>query len=318
MTLSIYLIKKFLNAFAICIGLSYSIFFIFSLIGNLGENFSFETILFLSVLNSSQIFTYIPSHLFILSFCLFILNLKSKNELIIIKEYIELKSLFLIIFPILSVFIFIEIEKDNFSKNIETFKSNILSSKKLEDKKILISFKDDKKKYIILTGNNEKNTIISQYLDFEVKNQNILKGELSSNLTIVEDNLISNESIVYENNNFIKNNSKKKLFDSFLSFWSENNETIIKDKTNSVNSSYNIIIYILFYSLFYFCISMIFFSKKLVNRNINFAKIFFLVLSIFLYCLLIPKIMLDNYYYSFQIISLMIFVLIFFKINQYE
>ena len=95
--------------------MSYSIFFIFSLIGNLGEKFSFKSILYLSTLNSFQIFTYIPSHLFILSFCLFIIHLKSKNELIIIKEYIELKKLFLIIFPILALFIFIEIKKENFS-----------------------------------------------------------------------------------------------------------------------------------------------------------------------------------------------------------
>lgn len=145
MTLSIYLIKKFLKAFGICIGVSYSIFFIFSLIGNLGENFSFESILLLSALNSFQIFAYIPSHLFILSFLLFILSLKSKNELIIIKEYIGLKSLFLIILPILIIFTFIEIEKNKFSKDIETLKSKLLSSKNLEGKKILISFKDNKK-----------------------------------------------------------------------------------------------------------------------------------------------------------------------------
>jgi len=318
MTLSIYLIKKFSKAFGICIGVSYSIFFIFSLIGYLGENFSFESILLLSALNSFQIFAYIPSHLFILSFLLFILGLKSKNELIIIKEYIELKSLFLIIFPILIIFTLFEVEKNNFSKEIETLKSNLLSLKNLEDKKILISFKYDKKKYIILSDYNEENSNIGQYLDVEVKDQNILKGELSSNLNIEEDNLISNESTVYENNNFIKNNSKKKLFENFLSFWSENNETIIKIKADDVNTNYNNVIYILFCILFYFCISMIFLSKKLVNRNINFIKIFFLVLLIFLYSLLIPKIILDNYHYSFQIISLIIFILIFFKINQYE
>ncbi len=88
MIFTIYLAKKFFKAFLICTVLSYSIFFIFSLIGNLGEKFSFKSILYLSNLNSFQIFTYIPSHLFILSLCLFIFNLKSKNELIIIKEYL--------------------------------------------------------------------------------------------------------------------------------------------------------------------------------------------------------------------------------------
>ena len=98
MILPIYLAKKFFKALVISAGASYSIFFIFSLIGNLGEKFSFNSILYLSALNSFQIFSYIPSQLFIMSLCLFIIHLKSNNELIIIKEYIELKKLFLIIF----------------------------------------------------------------------------------------------------------------------------------------------------------------------------------------------------------------------------
>ena len=74
-----------------------------------------------------------------MSFCLFIIYLKSKNELIIIKEYIELKNLFLIILPILASFTFIEIKKETFSTNIEKIKSNLINSKKIGDTKILIS-----------------------------------------------------------------------------------------------------------------------------------------------------------------------------------
>ena len=135
MILSVYLAKKFVNAFTICAGVSYSIFFIF-FNWNLGEKFSFKSIFFLSVLNAAQIFTYIPSHLFILSLCIFVLHLKSKNELIIIKEYIELRSLFLIIFPILTLFIFIEYNKNYLSNNIENIKLNLLNSKNLGDTKI--------------------------------------------------------------------------------------------------------------------------------------------------------------------------------------
>ena len=145
MTLSIYLFKRFLYSIFICGGTSYSIFFIFSLIGNLGEKFSFTTILYLSALNSLQIFTYIPSHLFILSFCLFVVNLKSKNELIIIKEYIKLTNLFLIIFPILFLFILIDYNKDAASSNIEKIKSNLISSKNLKDTKIFIESGGEKK-----------------------------------------------------------------------------------------------------------------------------------------------------------------------------
>ena len=318
MTLTIYLIKKFSKAFIICGGVSCSIFFIFSLIGNLGEKFSFTLILYLSTLNSFQIFTYIPSHLFILSFCLFFIHLKSKNELIIIKEYIELKKLFLIIIPILTLFTFIEIKKETFSTNIEKIKSDLINSKNLSGTKILISSDGNKKKYTIFSGYDEDNAIINQYLNFETLDQNIYRGEISSNLILFENNLFSNESIIYENDDFRHEEFKKKLYENFLSFWSVNTKTIIKNKAKGINSNINIIQSILFYSLFYFCISMIFLSKKLVNRDMNTIKIFFLLLSIFLYYLLIPKIMLNNFHFLFQIISIIIFLLIFFKIRQYE
>ena len=120
MILSLYLAKKFSKAFIICTVVSYSIFFIFSLIGNLSEKLSFKSIIFLSTLDSFQIFTYIPSHLFILSLCIFVFNLKSKNELVIIKEYIDFTNLFLIIFPILALFMILEVNKDNLSNNIKT------------------------------------------------------------------------------------------------------------------------------------------------------------------------------------------------------
>ena len=118
----------------ICSALSYSIFFMFSLMGNLVRNYLLN-LYFISNLNAFQIFTYIPSHLFILSLYL-IFNLKSKNELIIIKEYFVLKKLFLIIFPILALFIFVEFEKEKFQPLLKNkIKPN--KFKKIEIKKFL-------------------------------------------------------------------------------------------------------------------------------------------------------------------------------------
>ena len=317
MTLPFYIIKKFLISLVICTVISYSFFFIFSLIGNLGEKLPFKLILYLSSLNSFQIFTYIPGHLFILSFCLFIINLKSKNELIIIKEYIELKSLFLIIFPILTVFIFIEIKKNDFSKNIEILKSNLIEDKKKDITKIFISTSENKKKFIIYSQYDNED-IVDQYLNVEIQNNTIYRGEMSANLNLSNNNLISNESTIYENNDFRYENIKKKLIRNFKDYWSKNPGSIIKDKANGFNSNYNIVKQITFFSLFYICISMFFFSKKLVNRNINLSKIILVVISIFLYFLLIPKINLNNFGYIFQMITIIIFILFFFQIKQDE
>ena len=318
MILSIYLIKKFFNALLVCGGISYAIFFIFSLIGNLGEKFSFNSILYLSALNSFQIFTFIPSHLYILSFCLIIMHLKSKNELIIIKEYIELKKLLLIIFPILVLFVFVEIKKDSFSAHIEKMKLNLSNSKNFEDTKIFISTDGNKTKYSIFSKVDSKNATINQYLEFNVENQKVKRGEISNSLNVENNNLFSNESIVYENNDFHYEFLNKKLFDDLTSIWGTNAKKIIKNNANNKNSNYKIFQSILFHSFFYFCISMIFLSKKLVKRNLNIIKIFLITLLIFLYHLLIPKIMINNFYFFFQSLSLMVFILIFFKAKKYE
>ena len=318
MILPLYLARKFFKAFLTCVVLSYSIFFIFSLMGNLGEKLSFKNIFFLSALNSFQIFTYIPSYLFILSLCLFVFNLKSKNELIIIKEYFDLKKLFLIIFPILVLFIYAEINKENLSNTIEKTKSNVINSKKIENTKIFISLDGNTKKYIIFSRYDQDNALIHQYLSFESQKQKIHRGEISTNLYLNDSDLFSNNSTIYENNNFQNENINKKLFANFTSFWTENTGTIVKNKIDNLTLKYSIIQILLFNFLFYLCISMVFFSKRLANRNINSRNIFLLVLFIFLYFLLVPKIILNNFHHYFQIISLIIFSLTFFKIKNYE
>ena len=317
MTLPIYFIKKFIISLVICSGVSFSIFFIFSLIGNLGEKLSFVTILYLSILNSFQIFTYIPSHLFILSFCLFIIHLKFKNELLVIKEYMELKTLFLIIFPVLVLFILIEIKKDEFSENIETLKSNLIDFKNKDNAKIFISTTKNKKIYTIFSGYDNENNV-HQYLNVEIQNNTIYRGEISTNLILSKNNLVSNESTIYENNDFRNENIKKKLIINFKDYWFDNPGSIIKDKSNGLSSNYSNIKLIILFSLFYICISIIFLSKKLVNRNLNITKIILLIILIFLYFLLVPKIMLNNFQYIFQIISIIVFVLIFFQIKKDE
>jgi len=318
MILPIYLFKKFFRAFVICTVVSYSVFFIFSLIGNLGEKLSFKSILFLSTLNSFQIFTYIPSHLFILSFFLFLFDLKSKNELIIIKEFIDLKKLFLIIFPILVLFIYVEINKDNLSDKIDQIKSNVLNSKKIEDTKILISLEGNQKKYSIFRGYDQNNAVINQYLIFVSQNQKINRGEISTNLYLKGEDLYTKESTIYEKNNFKNEIFNKKIFENFISFWSKNTNTIIKNNINNKNSIYYIIHSILFNCLFYLCISMIFFSKKFVDRGMNLIKFFIILLSIFLYFLTAPKILLNQFQYIFHLITILIFILVFFKFSKYE
>jgi hypothetical protein len=75
---------------------------------------------------------------------------------------------------------------------------------------------------------DSKNETINQYLEFDVENQKIKRGVLSNSLKIQNNNLFSNESIVYENNDFRYEFFNKKLFDNFLNIWNTNAEKTIK------------------------------------------------------------------------------------------
>ena len=156
--------------------------------------------------------------------------------------------------------------------------------------------------------------------DEEVENLRNLVKKLQREVVEKDEELDDLEGNLEQALDSIKNfhQQQQELFENFVSFWSVNTEAIIKDKVNSIKSNYDMIQSFLFYILFYFCISMIFLSKKLVNRGINLIKTFLLILSIFLYYLLIPKVILNNFQLFFQIISIIIFILIFFKIKSYE
>ena len=93
-----YLYKKFIQSFMLCLVSITLIFYVFSLIGNLGEKLSFQSILYLSFLNSLQIISYVPSFIILLSVILLVIFLRSKNELMIIKEYISVNKLVIIFY----------------------------------------------------------------------------------------------------------------------------------------------------------------------------------------------------------------------------
>jgi hypothetical protein len=99
---------------------------------------------------------------------------------------------------------------------------------------------------------DSKNETINQYLEFDVENQKIKRGVISNSLNVQNNNLFSNESIVYENNDFRYEFLNKKLFDNFTSIWGTNAEKIIKNNANNINSNYEIFQSILFHFFFLF------------------------------------------------------------------
>ena len=83
------LYTKYILSLLICLLSSSVIFFIFSLLGNLDEEYLFNIIIKISFYNSLQILSYIPAFIFLLSVILFTIFMRSKNEFIIVKSYVN-------------------------------------------------------------------------------------------------------------------------------------------------------------------------------------------------------------------------------------
>lgn len=121
-----YFYIKLAHSFLICFFFSFSIFYIFALIGNLQNNFKFDLILKSSLLDTFQIYFYIPSFIFFFASFTLYFFLKSKNELLIIKQYLSLRKLILIISPLILIFLLIEINKKEIIDSFEEKKASCL------------------------------------------------------------------------------------------------------------------------------------------------------------------------------------------------
>ena len=91
----------------------------------------------LSTLNALQIFVYIPSYIVLSTFLLLLINLKSKNELVIIKEYIQFRNIIVFMSPLLLFFSFFELNKDMITKKIEIFKYELIQNENISDLTII-------------------------------------------------------------------------------------------------------------------------------------------------------------------------------------
>ena len=116
------LYTKYILSLSICLFSSLVIFFIFSLLGNLNEKYLFNVIMKISFYNSIQILTYVPAFIFLLSVILFIIFLRSKNEIIIVKSYMNFKMLAKFFLPIVIIFTIMELNKKSFSLQLEDLK----------------------------------------------------------------------------------------------------------------------------------------------------------------------------------------------------
>jgi hypothetical protein len=206
---------KYLTSLLLSISVSFLIFYIFSLLGNLGENIVFSKILIVSFLNVLEIMTVIPSFLIFLSIILFLIILKSNNEILIIKEYFSPFKLLLIFFPIIFIFSIVEINKGKFSSLFTNIKNETLGFNKNLDMKVIISENLNDKSILIVKGIDLNESEIDEIQRYRIKDNQILEGEFSDNLFLSNGKLIANNLIKYFNDEILKLDNPKIIISNF-------------------------------------------------------------------------------------------------------
>lgn len=309
---------KFFISFLVCLTTCIIIFYIFSLLGYLGEDLPFFSILYLSLLNSFQIVSIIPSMIILLSIISFVMSLRSRNELMIFKEYLSTNKLVIIFIPFSLIFTAIEINKDYFSNLLESSKSSFINNSDYTKTKVIIHESLESKTYTILKGVDLDNSLIEEFHKYRIENDNIIGGEYGNKIDIINNMLVSHNFTKYENNQ-IKNIRDKniilsnlnKIIGKKLLF----NETI---DNNYLNFSRTLLTKILFFVLFYNCLFLILFNKKLIDRKQNYFFSVLITFVLFFYSMIINVIEVSVYNFEFKLLALILMLLTFYNFYKYE
>ena len=303
---------KYILSFSVCLISSFVIFFIFSLIGNLNEDFLFNIILKISLLNSLQILVYVPIFIFLISVILLSIFLRTKNEIIIIKSYMKLKKLLIFYLPIVLVFTILEVNKKDIAEYIEDFKANLISQNENLVTKIFIQEDSYSKSFVVFNNIDLNDFSKTEYRFYEIFNNKILQAEYSGDLIFSKNELIANNYTTYKNN-IIKDLYIKKLFKiNFLDLINHN--SIVKNVTKK-NKFFDIgHIYLIFFStLLLMYIFLNFFNRKYVNIKQSLVHPIFTSLALLIYSFFIFNNTLINYKQTFELLACMIVGILIFR-----
>ena len=312
------LYTKYILSLSICLVSSSVIFFIFSLLGNLNEQYLFNVILKISFYNSLQILTYVPAFIFLLSVILFIIFLRSKNEIIIVKSYMNFKMLTKFFLPIVVIFAILELNKKNLSLQLEDIKQNLIKGVSSINTKIIINYHNDLKSYIILNNINSNDTSNAEYRSFDIYDDKIKIAQFSDNLIFSNNTLIANSYTKYENDLIQDYKISKSLNFDAKSFIDQ--EFIVKDisKNDHFTIDTKLINTLLFFILFFSFIILNFLNKNLVSTKTGIIRPIFVCLIILIYSFFIFNNSLNIYRQEFEILGSLIAGLFFFKVYMNE
>ena len=308
------LYNKYILSLSICLFSSLFIFFIFSLLGNLNEEYLFNIIIKISFLNSLQILTYVPAFIFLLSVILFIVFLRSKNEMIIVKSYVDKRILVIFFLPIVIFFTILELNKENLGLQVEDLKAKLVKEGSEIKTQIIINNNNNKKSYIILKNMNSKDNSNAEYRSFNVFDKRIQLALFSDNL-IFSNNTLTAKSYTEYQDNLIKDFQIPKLFNLDISTIIDQN-FIVKNisKKNQFSINFKFINTLIFFILYFSTIFLIFLNKDLVSTKYGLKKTIFLSLIILIYSFFVFNNSLSLYRQEFELLGSFIVGMFFLKV----
>ena len=304
---------KYALSFAICLFSSFIVFFIFSLISNLGEDYVFFTILKLSVLNSFQILTYVPLFVFLISIILFSTFLKSRNEIIIIKSYLNNKKLMIVIIPIVLIFSIFEINKKNMALFLEDNKLNLLQSNNVSKAKILINKVGNKKTYTIFKNLDLNNLENTEYRSYNIDNREINSADYSAEITYSKNTVILNNYTQYNTNIIKDHETKKKIKINLADLMLQS--TLVKDISlnNNIRLDLKLLNFLIFLFLILSYIFLNFFSVNYLSTKQSFKIPILIGFSMLMYAFLIFNNSFSSYKQVFEILASILVTILFLK-----
>ena len=304
---------KYALSFAICLFSSFIVFFIFSLISNLGEDYVFFTILKLSVLNSFQILTYVPLFVFLISIILFSTFLKSRNEIIIIKSYLNIKKLMIVIIPIVLIFSIFEINKKNMALFLEDNKLNLLQSNNVSKAKILINKVGNKKTYTIFKNLDLNNLENTEYRSYNIDNREINSADYSAEITYSKNTVILNSYTQYNTNIIKDHETKKKIKINLADLMLQS--TLVKDISlnNNIRLDLKLLNFLIFLFLTLSYIFLNFFSVNYLSTKQSFKIPILIGFSMLMYAFLIFNNSFSSYKQVFEILASILVTILFLK-----
>ena len=309
---------KYALSFSICLISCYVIFFIFSLLGNLNEDYFFNKIINLSLLNSIQILTYVPSFIFLITTILFTIFLRSKNEIIIIKSYINIRKFMIFFLPIVIIFATIEINKEKMALFLEDSKINLLKHSDKEITKILINVDKKTKTYTVFNNLDIKNIINTEYREYKIFDEKIYLAQFSNNLNILNNTLIAKNYTEYKNN-LIEDYITKKIININLVDLVQQS-SFVKDISlkNTFEINTKLINLIIFFMLVFSYIFLIFSNKQYVNTKETLLFPILICLVLLLYSFFIFNNSLSIYNQEFEILGSIVVSLLVLRQALYE